>query len=103
VDKVGRGILLVRDEAMTVEDMRTKLIALRTLQHNMDLDAVFEAKKEIDALADEANGSLDAKLRSLRWRHWALIPMWAFVIVFASALWIKYRRLKAAMVAPWSG
>jgi hypothetical protein len=28
--------------------------------------------------------------------------MWGFIVVFSSALWVKYKRLKAAMVVPHS-
>ncbi|UCD30200.1 MAG: hypothetical protein JSV03_06955 [Planctomycetota bacterium] len=100
VEEVGRGIILVQDEALMAEDLRTKLVGLGTMQHTLNLENL---KKEIDefvALADQIDQSLDKKLRHLWWRHWALIPIWAFLIIFTIALWIKYKRLKTKWVTP---
>ena len=101
VEQVGRGVLLVQDEAMRVEEMRTKLVSLGPLLHALDPKTFKASTVELHALADEVNQSLDDKLQHLRWRYWTLVPMWAFVIVFASALWRKYKQLKAEMVKPW--
>jgi len=100
VDKAATGVLLVHDEALMADELRTKLIELRALQHTLDLEKVIKATDQFIAIADGIDQSMDEKLRYHRWRYWALVPMWIFVAIFALALWIKYKRLKAAMVAP---
>ena len=103
VDRVGRGVLLVNDEAMIAEELRTKLVSLAPLQHTLDVEKLTQAALELDTLAEQVNASLDVKVRGLRWRYWALVPMWSFIGVFVAALWIKYKRLKHAMVVEETG
>lgn len=98
VQQVGRGELLVDDEAMLVEEMRTTLVGLGPLLHELRSGKLKEAAGELETTADQLHASLDDKLRGLRWRYWTLIPMWAFALLFSSALWVKYKRLKDAMV-----
>ncbi len=98
VGRVSRGVLLVKDEAMTVEEMRTKMVGLAALQHTLDAEKVRAAVADLDALASRTQQSLGEKVRGLRWRYWGLIPMWAFLALFSVALWVKYKRLKAAWV-----
>lgn len=100
VEEAGRGVLLVQDEALGVEEMRTKLVALAGLQHTLNLELITKSVAELDEIADRTERSLDEKLNGLRCRHWGLVPMWIFLIIFMTALWFKYNQLKAAWVKP---
>jgi hypothetical protein len=100
VDQTAAGVLLVDEEAMMAEDMRTKMVSLGPLLHELRPMRLAESAGELENMADELHGSLDTKINGLEWRHWTLIPMWAFIVVFSSALWVKYKRLKAEMVKP---
>ncbi|MHC4441736.1 MAG: hypothetical protein ACYTF1_03275 [Planctomycetota bacterium] len=100
LDEAAHGILLVQDEALMADEMRTKLVELRLLQHTLDLEKLRKTTGEFNALADQIDESLDRKVRHLQWRHWALIPMWVFLTFFTIVLWIKFKRLKAEWVEP---
>jgi hypothetical protein len=102
VDRARFGVLMLTDEALMVEELRTKVVALAPLQHTLDVAKVQKAVTGVEALSDQTEQSLGAKLRDLRWRHWALLPIWLFLMVFIAALWAKYRRLERAMVVPWT-
>jgi len=96
VDRVGQGVLLVDDEAFRLRDARTLLVGLAPTQHTLDLKKVEAAITSLDEVTAGIDKSLDAKERSLRLRHVALVPLWIFAVVFAAALYVKYRRLAAA-------
>lgn len=98
VDQLQHSVLLVKDEALQLEELRTLTVGLAILQHTLDLDKIDEATTAQAGLAKEINASLDEKWRGLRWRYWTLLPMWGFVAIFVAALWTKYKQLKAAMV-----
>ena len=101
VNRMQHGVLLLKEEAMMLEELRTKTVGLAPLQHTLSLVRIEEEAAAQAAMTREIHQSLDRKLRGLRWRYWALIPMWGFVAVFGAALWIKYKQLKAALVMPW--
>lgn len=100
VDRVGRGVLLVQEEAFALEQARTDLIALAAIQHTLDEKRVTEALRKVLDVCRQINTSLDEKEARLRWRYWALLPMWAFLLLFICALWVKYKRLRKAYVVP---
>lgn len=100
VRQVGQGVLLVTDESLMLEEVRTKLVNIGALQHTLDLEKVKTATGQLNDLASQIEQSLRQKERSLRWRHWALIPLWSFLILFVAVLWVKYKQLKAEMVVP---
>jgi hypothetical protein len=99
-DQVGRGVLLVKEQALTVEELKTKLTGLGPMQHSLDIDRIRQAAQDLNQQADQVENALNRKIQSLEWRYWTLIPMWAFVVFFGSALWLKYKQLKAAEVEP---
>jgi hypothetical protein len=100
VGEMSHGVLLVTDESLMVDEMRTRVVGLGPLQHTLDLTRVRDSVAEQDELHAQVDRSLDGKLRGLRWREWALLPVWVFLVVFVGALWAKYKRLKAAQVKP---
>lgn len=100
LDQIGRGVLLVDRQRFLLGDARTHLIALAPLHHTLDAEKVAAKASELDAVCDKVNEELDELERSLDWRRKALIPIWIFAVLFATALYVKYKRLKAVYVKP---
>ncbi|MBU0717715.1 MAG: hypothetical protein KJ749_05650 [Planctomycetes bacterium] len=100
VDQIGRGVLLVDRQRFLLGDARTHLIELGALQHTLDAEKVAAKVSELDAVCDMVNEELDGLERGLDWRRRALIPIWIFAVLFAIALYAKYKRLRAIYVKP---
>lgn len=100
VDRVGRGILLVDDERLMMAEARTSMIELASLQHTLSPDTVGEVVRRLADTTQRVEESLGAKERGLMWRHQVLWPMWGFIILFAAASYLKYRRLRDKYVKP---
>lgn len=94
VARAGRGVLLVQDEAVRVEDVKTELMALYAFLHTLNtVEAAQRAAKLHDIVA-EIDGALDSKEAGLTWRYRALMPIWAFILVFAFLMYRKFLALK---------
>ena len=103
LDQVGHGVLLVDNQQFEFEEARTHLIALAPLQHTLN-NATVEAKvTELKKVCDKVNAELTDLEDGLYWRYRALVPIWGFAILFAVALYMKYKSLHAAYVKPLSG
>ncbi len=98
VKQMAHGILLVEDEAVLVEEMRTKLVSIGPAQHTLDLEKVKTIVDEEAVIARQVHQSLDKKEADLYWRHWVLRPLWAFLLLMSVALYVKFKQLKAAWV-----
>ena len=98
LDEVGRGVLLVDRARFAMEDAKTHLIELAPLQHTLDNTLVAGKVGEFRQICDRVNQELDELESGLRWRYRALVPIWAFAVLFAAALFVKYKRLRAAYV-----
>ncbi len=103
LDETAQGVLLVENQRFKFEDAKTHLIELAPLHHALDKQRLAEKADELRLVCDQVNAELDDLQRGLRWRYWALIPVWAFAIAFAAVLYAKYRQLKAAYVKPLPG
>lgn len=103
LDRVGKGVLLVDRQRFLFEDAKTILIGLAPLQHTLSNEKVEAKVKELNDVCTRVNGELDALEESLAWRYKALVPVWAFALMFALVLYIKYRRLKAEWVKDGKG
>jgi len=102
VEQTGRGIILVKDEAFQLEQARTQLVSLAAIQHTLDEKQIVETAGSVSAICDQIEGSLKEKEIGLRWRYLSLVPIWAFLAIFAGALWIKYKQLRKICVVPLS-
>lgn len=100
LDEVGAGVLLVENQRFKFEDAKTHLIELAPLQHTLNNDLVAAKVDELKTACDTVNGELDELVNGLRWRHRALGPIWVFAVLFAVALYAKYRQLRRAWVKP---
>lgn len=100
IDEVGRGVLLVDNERFKFEEAKTHLIGLAPVQHSLNNSLVEAEVNKLTAVCDDVNAELDNQEDGLEWRFRALIPIWAFAIVFAVLIYAKYRRLEHAYVKP---
>lgn len=98
LDEVGKGVLLVDNQRFKFEEAKTVLIGLAPLQHTLDASRVADEVATLNAICEEVEAELEELERGLRWRYRALAPIWIFVALFATALYVKYKRLKAAFV-----
>jgi len=93
-------VLLVEDQRFTFQDAKTYLIGLPPLQHTLNHKKVAAKVADLEAVCNQVNGELDALEDSLHTRRLALIPIWAFAIVFAFLLHMKFKQLKKIYVKP---
>jgi hypothetical protein len=100
IEEVGKGVLLVERERFAFQDAKTHLVELAPLQHTLDNEAIDETVQQLESVCAQVNLQLDEKLRGVRWRHQALIPIWAFAVFFGILLHAKYRQLKKRYVEP---
>ena len=87
--------IFVEEEAASLEEAKTDMIALAPLQHTLSLDKLSEHSKKLIQTTDEISQNIHKKRQFLKWRKFALVPIWIFIIVMASALWAKYKQIKA--------
>ncbi len=98
VERTGQGVLLVEEEQMMMAQAQTAVVEVGPAQHTLDpgeVGALVDQLRETTAAVRE---SLARKESKLRWRYQVLGPMWGFIMVFAVASYIKYRRLRAQQV-----
>lgn len=103
LNEIARGVLLVENQRFMFEDAKTHLIGIAPLQHGLDAKAVGDKIAEMDEVCDRVNGELDELERGLAIRHHLLLPIWLFAAAFATALYLKFRQLKARYVKPLHG
>lgn len=100
LDEIGQGVLLVDRQRFLFEDAKTHLIELAPLQHTLDNEKVAAKVAELNAVCSQVNDELDELEQGLLLRHWALVPIWVFSILFAALWYAKYKQLKAKYVKP---
>jgi len=100
LERVSEGVLLVEAQQFKFQDAMTHLIELAPLQHTLDNELVDEKVQELNEVCDEVNRELDAAQQALEVRHKALVPIWAFAVLFSIALYVKFKRLKHRYVKP---
>lgn len=98
VARVARGVLLVREEALQVEDAKTELMALNAFMHTVDVPQVQERVGRLEQICEEINASLDVKEGGLARRRLALALAWVLIPVFCVLMYRKYLELKHAYV-----
>jgi len=103
LDQLGRGVLLVENQRFRFQDAKTHLIGLAPLQHTLDNEKVASKVQELNVVCDQVNEELDGLEQDLRRRELALFPIWAFAIVFAWMLHMKFKELKRTWVKPMRG
>jgi hypothetical protein len=66
----------------------------------LDNKKVSDQVAELNAVCDKVNAELTELERGLQMRYRLLLPIWGFSLVFAVALYAKYKQLKAVQVKP---
>lgn len=100
LNEIGQGVLLVDTQRFEFENAKTLLIGLAPLQHTLDNQKVSDQVAELNAVCDQVNAELNELENGLQMRYRLLLPIWGFSLVFAVALYAKYKQLKAIHVRP---
>ncbi|HUN81877.1 MAG TPA: Rieske 2Fe-2S domain-containing protein, partial [Phycisphaerae bacterium] len=99
-NRLGRGVLLLKDEALRLEDAKTEVMALTTFIHTLNRPEIVARDQKVRDICKEVNGSLDQKESGVvRWRI-STLPIWAFIALFSVLMYKKYLSLRRAYVAP---
>ena len=86
--------IFVEEETGALEDAKTNVISMAPLQHSLSSGRISELYEKFEGVAREIKTWVYQKRKALKWRKTALIPIWIFIAIMVSALWVKYKRLK---------
>lgn len=100
LEEMAKGVLLVDRQRFLFQDAKTHLIELAPLQHTLDNEKVASKVEELNDVCAKVNDELDGLQRGLAWRERLVAPIWAFSVVFAILLYVKYKQLKRRLVKP---
>lgn len=100
VERLGRGVLLVKDEAIRAQDARTELLALNAFMHTLNHAEIEARVKKIGDICAEVQRALDDRAGSLLRRRTTVALVWVFVVIFGLAMYRKYKLLRHAWVRP---
>jgi len=99
VEELGRGVLLVRDESLQIEEVKTDLIALQSFLHTGDAPQVRERVDKISRVCGEIDSSFDRKIAGLSQRRMTVLLVWIFGSLFSILMYRKYMELRRRYVA----
>jgi cytochrome b6-f complex iron-sulfur subunit len=98
VQRLSRGVLLLKDEALRIEDAKTEVMALTAFIHTLNRTEIVSRGQKVRDICKEVDDALDIKETGVvRWRM-ASLPIWAFIAVFAVLMYRKYLELRRAYV-----
>ncbi|TWT44182.1 Cytochrome b6-f complex iron-sulfur subunit [Phycisphaerae bacterium RAS1] len=100
VSRAARGVLLVKEEGLRVEDAKTEVMGLYAFLHTFKAPEVHERLAKLTQICRETHASLDAKETSLTRRRQMVALIWAVIALFSVLMYRKYLLLKHAWVAP---
>ncbi|MCG3128123.1 MAG: Cytochrome b6-f complex iron-sulfur subunit [Phycisphaerae bacterium] len=98
VERLGRGVLLVKNEALSVEEIRGELMSLNVFLHTMNAEGVRERLKKIETMCAEVHAALDVKELGLTRRHQVVGAAWIVILIFGTLMYRKYLLLRAEYV-----
>lgn len=98
VERLGRGVMLVREEALVVDEAKTDLLALTAVMHTLDCDKIEKQAEQLRAKCAQVHASLDVKQAALVNRRRVLSIVWGVLAVFVVLMYGKYLSLKYAWV-----
>lgn len=98
VAALERGVLLLRDEKLRVEDVKTETMVLYATIHTLNVKEIEERAKKITQSCKEIEASLSQKEAGLTKRRMVLAGMWVFGAVFCVLMYQKYLQLKRQYV-----
>lgn len=94
LENASKGVLLVDDQLFLFEDAKTQLIGLASAQHTLNEETLTEKAAELKDICAKVDLQLDELDAGLARRRAALVPIWVFSVLFAIALYAKYKQLK---------
>jgi Rieske Fe-S protein len=100
VARLTRGVLLVRNEALRVEDAKTELVALVAASHTLDPKEIQNRSDKVSEICDEIHAALNAKERGLTLRRIALAATVVVLAAFIALMYRKYLELRRTYVCP---
>lgn len=100
LERLARGVLLLKEEALRVEDAKTEVLALTAFIHTLNRVEIAAREQKIRDICREVEASLDRKESGVaRWKFSAL-PIWVFIAIFSVIMYRKYLELRRAYVRP---
>jgi cytochrome b6-f complex iron-sulfur subunit len=98
VARLGRGVVLVKDEALRIEDAKTELMSLYAFLHSLNRPEIQTRVQATKNICREVNAGLDQKESSLTIRREIVLLVWIFIGCFCILMYRKYMALKHAYV-----
>lgn len=86
--------IFVDEETLSLEQAKTSLIEMAPQQHTLSISKTSKLHQKVVSTADEIEKSIRQKRQTLRWRKVSLIPLWGFILIMITALWIRFKQLK---------
>ncbi|PIQ87030.1 MAG: hypothetical protein COV74_02480 [Candidatus Omnitrophica bacterium CG11_big_fil_rev_8_21_14_0_20_45_26] len=84
----------VEEEAANLEEVKTHLIEIKSVQHTLNNHFLTERHDAIVKSTDEIERSIRHKRLSHKQRQWMLVPIWVFIVIMVLVLYRKYKQLK---------
>jgi cytochrome b6-f complex iron-sulfur subunit len=98
VDEMSRGVLLVTNEALRVEDAKTELMSLYAFLHTLDLVEIQKRVQLVRDICGEVHTELDMKDRRVFRRKASLAGAWGVIGLFFLLMYRKHLQLKQRYV-----
>ena len=100
LERLARGVLLLKEEAMRVEDAKTDVMALTAFIHTLNRTEIMDREQKIREICKEVETSLDKKETGItRWKM-STAPVWVFIAIFSVFMYRKYLELRREYVRP---
>jgi hypothetical protein len=94
VAEAARAGLFTDDEQLALEKARTSLLQLPPLQHTLNQAKVAALTQTISSELGEVHRQLDRQEQAERWKKFALVPVWAFLLAMAWLFRAKQKRIE---------
>ncbi|MBI2520834.1 MAG: hypothetical protein HYV97_10470 [Bdellovibrio sp.] len=92
VRQAGIDGFFIEDEEAILEEVKTKTIEFRPLQHTLDFEKISKLHVELKAKNDEIDSLLKRKRKDRHARKLALVFIWIFISIMILTLWKRYKQ-----------
>ncbi len=96
VQKASIDGIFVEDETALLEETKTKVFQMEPLQHTLSYGKVAELSLQVNSQIKDIQNSIHQKRQSLQMRKIALWPLWIFIFIMVTVLWIRYKQLESS-------
>jgi len=94
VAQATRAGLFTDEEQLALEKAKTSLLQLPPLQHTLHQAKVAALTDTISSELGEVQRQLDRQERTERWKKFALVPIWIFLLAMAWLFRAKQKRIE---------